>query len=207
MMFSDGDVIRAMGNAFGLSADGTAVRRSFDAVNLSLGGSGCDGIASRLPLGRFMRGLALLATKLTDVAPRYVAAAGNDGGDVKHFPAAWRDQPTINAAAAAVDLAIGGGSPTVAGNQIRQIQAFLQRHMYAVGSWTAGVRDPFSNCGDWVNGIADGSDAVSVYPTPPTKSGYASWSGTSFATPRVAAFFVGGTNPGDVDITAVDATC
>jgi hypothetical protein len=204
MMFSDADVIRAMGNAFGLSPGGTAVRRSFNAVNLSLGGSGCDGIAARLPLGRFMRGLALLATKLTDVAPTYVAAAGNDGGDVKHFPAAWRDRPTILAAADAVDLAIGGGSPTVAGNQIRQIQAFLERQMIAVGSWTAGVRDSFSNCGDWVNGFAAGSDAVSMYPS---KTGWASWSGTSFATPRVTAMIVGGTNPGDIDTGPAIGAC
>ena len=58
MMFSDADLIRAMGAAFGLSPGGTAVRRAFNVVNLSLGGAGCDGIAARLPLGRFMRDLA-----------------------------------------------------------------------------------------------------------------------------------------------------
>jgi Subtilase family len=195
MLFSDGDLIRAMANGFGLSPGGTAVRQSFDVVNLSLGGAGCDGIAARLPLGRFMRGLALLATKLPAVAPRYVAAAGNDGGDVKHFPAAWRDRPTIEAAADAVDLALGGGSPTVAGNQIRQIQAFLERQMIAVGSWTAGVRDSFSNCGTWVNGRAAGAGAIGAYPS---QTGAANWSGTSFATPQVSAVLVGGTNPGDV---------
>jgi hypothetical protein len=205
MLFSDGDVIRAMGSAFGLSLDGTAVRQSFNVVNLSLGGAGCDGIAARLPLGRFMRGLAGLAAKLTDISPRYVAAAGNDGGDVKHFPAAWRDRPTIEAAADAVDLALGGGSPTVAGNQIRQIQAFLERQMIAVGSFTVGVRDPFSNCGRWVNGIADGAGAIGVYPSPPSTTGWAAWSGTSFATPRVSAVLVGGTNPGDVAQGAVGA--
>ena len=126
MMFTDADLIRAMGTAFGLSPGGTAVRRGFNVVNLSLGGAGCDGIAARLPLGRFMRDLAGLAFKLTRVTPRYVAASGNDGGDVKHFPAAWRDKPTIERAADAVDLALGTGAPTPAGNQIRQIQAFLQ---------------------------------------------------------------------------------
>jgi hypothetical protein len=204
MMFSDADVIRAMGTAFGLSPGGTAVRRSFNAVNLSLGGSGCDGIGARLPLGRFMRSLALLAAKFTDVTPIYVAAAGNDGGDVKHFPAAWRNRPTIEAAADAVDLALGGGSPTIAGNQIRQIQAFLERQMFAVGSFSGGVRDSFSNCGKWVNGVADGSDAVSLYPS---KSFWASWSGTSFATPRVSAMVVGGTNPGDIATGAAIGAC
>jgi Subtilase family len=204
MLFSDGDLIRAMANGFGLSPGGTAVRQSFDVVNLSLGGAGCDGIAARLPLGRFMRGLALLATKLPAVAPRYVAAAGNDGGDVKHFPAAWRDRPTIEAAADAVDLALGGGSPTVAGNQIRQIQAFLERQMIAVGSWTAGVRDSFSNCGTWVNGRAAGAGAIGAYPS---QTGAASWSGTSFATPQVSAVLVGGTNPGDVARGPVIGAC
>lgn len=199
MMFSDADLIMAMGSAFELSPGGTAVRRGFDVVNLSLGGAGCDGIASRLPLGRFMRDLAGLATKSAGVNPRYVAASGNDGADVKHFPAAWRDKPTIERAADAVDLALGGGAPTVAGNQIRQIQTFLQGRTIAVGSWTAGVRDSFSNCGTWVNGIADGARAIGAYPS---KTGWASWSGTSFATPRVSAVLVGGTNPGDVAVTA-----
>ena len=56
MVFSDADVIAAMGQAFGLSASG--VERPFDVVNLSLGGAGCAGIGSRLALGRFMRDLA-----------------------------------------------------------------------------------------------------------------------------------------------------
>jgi hypothetical protein len=200
MMFSDADLIRAMGTAFGLSPGGTAVRRGFDVVNLSLGGAGCDGIAARLPLGRFMRDLAGLATKASGITPRYVAAAGNDGADVKHFPAAWRDKPTIEQAADAVDAALGGGTPTVAGNQIRQIQAFLQPRLYAVGSWTAGTRDSFSNCGKWTKGTADGARAIGAYPS---KTGWASWSGTSFATPRVSAVLVGGTNPGDVAVSAV----
>jgi hypothetical protein len=195
MMFTDADLIRAMGTAFGLSPGGTAVRRGFAVVNLSLGGAGCDGIAARLPLGRFMRDLAGLAFKLTAITPRFVAASGNDGGDVKHFPAAWRDKPTIERAADAVDLALGTGAPTPAGNQIRQIQAFLQGRTIAVGSWTAGVRDAFSNCGTWVNGRADGARAIGTYQS---KTGWASWSGTSFATPRVSAVFAGGTNPGDI---------
>jgi hypothetical protein len=204
MMFTDADLIRAMGTAFGLSANGAAVRRSFNVVNLSLGGTGCDGIAARLPLGRFMRDLASVAAKSTKVTPRYVAAAGNDGADVKHFPAAWRDRPTIERAADAIDLALGGGAATVMGNQIRQVQAFLQRHMVAVGSETGGVRDPFSNCGTWVNGVADGARAVSVYPS---KTGWASWSGTSFATPRVSAVLAGGTNPGDIALGSAIGAC
>ena len=204
MLFSDADLIRSMGGAFGLTSIGTlTVERSFNVVNLSLGGAGCDGIAARLPLGRFMRTLAILAAKSTKVMPMYVAAAGNDGADVKHFPAAWRDQLTIDRAADAVDLALGGG-PTVAGNQIRQIQAFLERQMHAVGSWTAGVKDSFSNCGTWVDGIAPGAKARSRYPSPRTGD-WAAWSGTSFATPQVSAMEVGASIPGVVVSDAIGA--
>jgi hypothetical protein len=191
MMFSDADLIRAMGNAFELSPGGTAVRRSFNVVNLSLGGAGCEGIADRLPLGRFMRDLAAIAGKTTGVTPWYVAAAGNDGADVKHFPAAWRDTPTIQQAADAVAL-----SDPAAAAEILQIQTVLRRRMIAVGSWRAGVKDSFSNCGTWVNGIARGARAVSRYPSPTRH--WAKWSGTSFATPQVSARLVGGANPGGV---------
>ena len=56
MVFSDADVIAAIGEAYGLSA--TGVDSAFDVVNLSLGGTGCAGIGSRLALGRFLRDLA-----------------------------------------------------------------------------------------------------------------------------------------------------
>jgi subtilisin family serine protease len=133
-----------------------------------------------------------------------VAAAGNDGADVKHFPAAWRDQPTIEAAAHAVDLALGGGAPTVPGNQIRQIQALLEKQMRAVGSWKGGVKDSFSNCGKWVNGIAAGAKAVSRYPSPRTGD-WAAWSGTSFATPQVSAMETGIGIPGVIVSDAIGA--
>ncbi len=206
MLFSDADLIRSMGVAFALSSSGTAVKRSFNVVNLSLGGAGCDGIAARLPLGRFMRALAILAARNTEIMPLYVSAAGNDGADVKHFPAAWRDQPTIERAADAVDLALGGGAPTVPGNQIRQIQAFLQKQQHAVGSWRAGVKDSFSNCGTWVDGIAPGAKALSRYPSPRTGD-WASWSGTSFATPQVSALEAGGLGLTDVLVTDGIGAC
>jgi hypothetical protein len=180
-----------MGTAFELSPAGTAVRRSFNVVNLSLGGAGCEGIADRLPLGRFLRDLAAIAGKSTGTTPWYVAAAGNDGADVKHFPAAWRDTPTIQQAANAVAL-----SDAAAAAEIVQIQTFLHRRMIAVGSWRAGVKDSFSNCGTWVNGIAPGARTRSRYPSPTTKH-WAKWSGTSFATPKVSARLVGGA-PGGV---------
>jgi hypothetical protein len=200
MLFSDADLIKAMGAAFELSPGGTAVRRSFNVVNLSLGGAGCEGIADRLPLGRFMRDLAAIAGKTTGITPWYVAAAGNDGADVKHFPAAWRDTPTIQQAADAVALS----DPAAAG-EILQIHNALRRRTIAVGSWRAGVKDSFSNCGTWVNGIARGAKAVSRYPSPTTKH-WAKWSGTSFATPQVSARLVGG-NPGGVARGASIGAC
>ena len=61
MVFSDADVIAAIGEAYGLSA--TGVDSAFDVVNLSLGGAGCAGIGSRLALGRFLRDLADLSER------------------------------------------------------------------------------------------------------------------------------------------------
>ena len=160
MVFSDADVIAAIGQAFGLSA--TGVERPFDVVNLSLGGAGCGGVGSRLALGRFLRDLADLSASTTGVRPVYVAAAGNDGADVKHFPAAWRHKPTIQATAAVVDLV----SPPGAGNEIRAIQATLETGMIAVGSRTDGARDSFSNCGSWVNAVAAGDGHGQPLPEP-----------------------------------------
>ncbi len=192
MVFSDADVIAAIGEAFWLSPSGVA--RPFDVINLSLGGAGCAGIGSRLALGRFLRDLADLSARTAGVRPVYVAAAGNDGSDVKHFPAAWRDTPTMEATAAIVDLL----SPPGVGDEIRAIQADLTAGMLAVGSWTGGRRDSFSNCGAWVNAVAAGNDTVSRYPSPPSPTGFARWSGTSFATARVTAAVAGGQGIADV---------
>ena len=111
MVFSDADLIVAIGQAFGLSA--TGVEQPFDVVNLSLGGAGCAGIGGRLALGRFLRDLADVSAATTGVRPLYVAAAGNDGADVKHFPAAWRDRSTMYATAAIVDLRQPARAPAV----------------------------------------------------------------------------------------------
>jgi Subtilase family len=191
MLFSDADLIASMGAAFGLSWWGTTTRRTFDVVNLSLGGASCDGVAARLGLGRFMRDLAV-AAGTRGVGPTYVAAAGNDGADVAHLPAAFRDKHTMEAAARAVDAAVGL-SPSPEGNAVRQLHADLADATIAVGSWTGGVRDAFSNCGEWVDATASGASTVSRYPS---KSEWASWSGTSFATPQVAAALVGAAPPG-----------
>ncbi len=201
MMFSDADVIAAMGQAFGLSATGVA--QPFDVVNLSLGGAGCGGIASRLALGRFLRDLADLSAATTGVRPVYVAAAGNDGGNVRQFPAAWRDGPTMELAALAVDVV----SPPGVGDEIRAIHDELESDILAVGSRTGGSRDSFSNCGAWVNAVAAGKNTVSRYPSPPSATGFARWSGTSFATARVSAAVAGGQGITDVVIGDAVGRC
>ena len=200
MMFSDADLINSLHNSFGLSSNGLVTRRTFDAVNLSLGGAGCDGFAARLALGRFMRDLAVAASARGAV-PRYVAAAGNDGADIPHFPAAFRDVLTMKAAADAIEMASG----SAAAADVMELNDFFIERSIAVGSWTGGVQDAFSNCGEWVNGIAAGARSTSRYPS---DSDWAIWSGTSFATPRVTASLVGGTGLTDVkvdDPTAVNA--
>ena len=66
-------------------------------------------------------------------------------------------------------------------------------------------RTRFSNCGEWVNGIAAG--AVRRVATRAIRT-WAIWSGTSFATPRVTAALVGGAGLTDVKVdgpTAVNA--
>ena len=86
MLFSDYDIITAMETAIFLSD-----LPPFDLINISLGGAGCVqsdlgiGSGERIALARAMRTLAVPGEST------FVAAAGNDGGDVKHFPAAWRD--------------------------------------------------------------------------------------------------------------------
>jgi hypothetical protein len=94
----------------------------------------------------------------------------------------------MEAAAAAVDLV----NPPGVGDEVRAIHDALRNEIVAVGSRTAGQRDSFSNCGVWVNAVAAGKNTVSRYPSPPSQTGFARWSGTSFATARVSAAIAGG---------------
>ena len=90
------------------------------------------------------------------------------------------------------------------GAEIRAIQVALSAGMLAVGSRTGGVRDSFSNCGTWVNAVAGGADTVGRYPSP---TGWAIWSGTSFATARVSAALAGGQDLTDVSIGNAIGAC
>ncbi len=66
------------------------------------------------------------------------------------------------------------------------------------------MRDSFSNCGTWVNAVAAGTGTVSRYPSP---TGWARWSGTSFATARVSAALAGGQDLTDVSVGNAIGAC
>jgi hypothetical protein len=132
-----------------------------DIVNLSLGGY-TDKNTPPIAIP-----LAMQATAQTRIV---VAAAGNNAASRPFWPAAF--EPV---------LAIGAADG-------------------AAGKWTPA---PYSNFGPWVDAVARGSDLHSTFahaktkvaqgatasPSDPTVSfgGWASWDGTSFATPIAAA--------------------
>ena len=111
-----------------------------------------------------MAALAHAVTELRRGGTIVVAAAGNDGSCAPLFPAAFPD-------------VIGVGALDAEGNAA-----------------------PFTNYGPWVRACTNGVDLVSIFfegfdgAEPPTKrgdddrfDGWAVWSGTSFAAPRVVA--------------------
>ncbi len=109
-----------------------------------------------------------------------VCPAGNESSSAAHFPAALRfpDFPVIG---------VGSFRPTASAN--------------------LNLSD-FSDFGNWVFGYAGGEDVVGPYlnrrftvedgpPTPISFNGWSKWSGTSFATPKVAAALANATpSPG-----------
>ncbi|MGI5237423.1 S8 family peptidase [Dactylosporangium sp. CA-139066] len=106
---------------------------------------------------------AALSTFLSGTGRVVVAAAGNDGiQDRPFWPAAFT----------------ASGSPWAA-----QVLAVAAHDGNAVCDW--------SNRGPWVSLVAPGADVVSTFINHPSfASGWAAWSGTSFATPRVVAALV-----------------
>jgi hypothetical protein len=182
MMFTDAELIVALGSA---------TEATF--VNLSLGGVGCadEGIGERLALARVMNNM-----RINSPSMRFVAAAGNDGLDLLHFPAAWRSRSVTlaftNAVAGITDLVDPSQQPIDTAAIAADIEAMhvdLSPAIDAVGSIDdAGNTSPFSNCGDWVNAAAYGNLQVGEYPSAST--GFAAWSGTSFATANFVAALV-----------------
>ncbi|WP_432976115.1 S8 family peptidase [Dactylosporangium sp. CA-233914] len=106
---------------------------------------------------------ATLSNFLTGTGRVVVAAAGNDGIQQRPFwPAAFA----------------ASGSPWAP-----QILAVAAHDGNAVCEW--------SNRGPWVSLVAPGEDVVSTFINHPSfASGWAAWSGTSFAAPKVVAALV-----------------
>jgi hypothetical protein len=180
MMFSDAEIIAALG-----TPDIKA-----DVVNLSLGGVGCLATATAQELGdRLALARVMDNMRLGDDSLQFVAAAGNNGLDVLHFPAAWR-HPDVTAGLTDAIRNSSNLDPLDAAAIADDITAMhdgLGAVIYAVGSVESSDRSTseYSNCGVWVNAVAFGSKQAGAYATSPT--GFASWSGTSFATANFTA--------------------
>lgn len=103
---------------------------------------------------------AALATLLADADRVVVAAAGNEGSD---------DQPYWPAAFSGTSLPFAG-------------------QVVSVAAHDGSTLCEWSNKGPWVDLAAPGSDILSTYVTHPEfPTGFARWSGTSFAAPFVVA--------------------
>ena len=137
--FTPREVIRLMVNLLFVE-DNDALAKAFDDI---------------LAAGNYANGV--------DTMTLFVAAAGNDGSEQLHYPAAFADDRN---------------GPTA-----------LSDHTVAVGALADGgapVRACTSNFGRFVTAWAAGT-AVAVFPPAwPGATGLASWSGTSFATARVS---------------------
>jgi hypothetical protein len=157
-----------------------AFERPPDLVNLSLGGYTRDD----QPL------LALQFLADLPNRPLVVAAAGNNGSSRPFYPAALPWVVGVGAVEVGVKTGgdDGGGGRGPGGRGA---------HRGAVGV----ARASFSNFGPWVDACAEGVALVSTFQTGTYRSlvdgdlrvfaGGATWSGTSFATPRVAAVVAG----------------
>jgi len=194
MMIQDADIITAL----------DSVSPSTNVVNMSLGGVGCRagargypwGIGERLALARKMNNLRLASLEVQELPGIvFVAAAGNNGNDVLHFPAAWRNDEVTDGLANELEQSVA--------SEVQQLHDDLTPAIFAVGSVDED-NDPsyFTNCGAWVNAAAFGNKQVGVYPaaqpggfSPDVVDGardFAVWSGTSFATANFTAALVSG---------------
>ncbi|MEV4508794.1 S8/S53 family peptidase [Dactylosporangium sp. NPDC049525] len=135
-----------------------------DVLNLSLGGFSIGD----LPPAALS---AALQTFLSGGDRVVVAAAGNNG---------IADRPFWPAAFAAGDTA---GNTAGSAGWAGQVLAVAAHDGTAICEW--------SNTGPWVSVAAPGADIISTYINHELfASGWATWSGTSFATPKVVAAIV-----------------
>lgn len=180
MMFSDADVQLAFQTAVNNASP-------YDIVNLSLGGAGCPDrdLDERMALARAMKATAATSPGLT-----FVAAAGNAGNPGLHYPAAWRSPSAFVTMSTAVAKS-GNPDANQISLELTDLRDYFDQNMKAVGSEENGARSVFSNCGDWINAVANGWKQVADYPTPGGPL-TVQWSGTSFAAANVSAALAAG---------------
>jgi subtilisin family serine protease len=103
-----------------------------------------------------------------------VAAAGNSNTDVRHYPAAYADDPVL----------------------LDRVISVAASGVYATGStsgssyFVQGCKASYSNYGTWVSVVGPGTNITSTMPTKANASyvyNYGTMSGTSMASPHVAA--------------------
>ncbi|MDR2380314.1 MAG: S8 family serine peptidase [Bifidobacteriaceae bacterium] len=130
-----------------------AVARDTAVINLSLGGNSRN------------RGVVESLQDAWRTSVVVVAAAGNDGQDKRHYPAAYSAVETF------------GWGP---------FEGTYTTDVISVGNAdNDGRMAPGSNYGDWVDLWAPGQAVLSTVPTRDDPTGYLRMSGTSMATPFV----------------------
>lgn len=130
---------------------------------------------------RFLRALGAVATSGAKVLNLSLGGTQSSQAEQLLFDRLERAGVTVVAAM---------GNEHASGNPTEYPAAY--RHVLAVGSAAeTDKRSPFSNTGAHIGLAAPGSDVLSTLPTEASDvradTGYASWSGTSMATPHVAA--------------------
>jgi hypothetical protein len=198
----EGSLLAAIAAATGRILDGDRYAYRdvpLDVLNLSLGGYGCA-IYPHLPLA------ALLAEAVEQTGMLVVAAAGNDGSEHYHFPAAFaassqlaaevKGRPPSSRTAPDIEIArVGAPADLIArvGPAVVSVGSATPAGELPggspVGSADGVPGDCFSNRGTWVNAWAPGARQLGLL----TATDWAYWSGTSFAAPRFTAAIVGAT--------------
>ncbi|WP_288798674.1 S8 family serine peptidase [uncultured Arsenicicoccus sp.] len=131
----------------------------------------------------------------SDIA-RGVIHAANHGATVINL-SLGSDQPDVTldkavqyAVAKGVVVVAAGGNERLAGNRASYPAAYA--NVIGVAATTSSSRAAaYSNTGRYIDVAAPGDGIVSTYPTRLIRSGYARMSGTSMATPLVAATVAG----------------
>jgi hypothetical protein len=194
---AESDLLAVLAAAVGRRTVGTSWTLTDvpEMVNLSLGGYGCVDLAHLT--------LAALLDEITAGGSSLVAAAaGNDGTADLVFPAAFASDEVVAEIATVVaqapvdpDIASAAAGANLTTSAVSPLLERVTSYVTSVGSATdpgdpefgGASPDCFSNSG-WVDIFTPGADQVAGYSA--SSTGWASWSGTSFATPRFVAAIV-----------------